>query len=282
MLDLFTPMSPDAQLANRAAYRAFLRERDGDADLKERTLSLRERGMQRYEKPLSALRSIDAASFLAQYRKFDPRRPMTREALLLMMLVKTNAAEAYGVQTMYEMAYERAMRVDDDLELLLLIEETYHTRILLSSAVLYGVQIERPYAPPPSLRTLIGMIVYAPEALSRPLIFASEILGLMIFVDVLYASREILKHDPELRDAIEERVMEIMVDEIGHISFNRMAIGPAGVACARRLLPIMAPSLTGAVREMGALGLRLSARGADRATTSPRIPEAVRKAAFIA
>ena len=115
----------------------------------------------------------------------------------------------------------------------LLCEETYHTRILLSTALSYGVDVGSAYEPPASLRVLIGAIGATPTFLARPLIFASEILGVLVFSNLLEKSRKILSHDPELRDAVEERLSEVLVDELGHLSFNRACLGAAGIAQAR-------------------------------------------------
>jgi len=228
------------------------------------------------------LRDLDRAQFHAQYARFEPTRPMPREALLLMALIKTNAAEAYGVTQTFDMVHQRAIRGQDDVELLLLVEETYHTRILLSSAVLYGIEIKAPYAPPLGLRTLIGSVSLAPPALSRPLVLAGEMLGALTFLKLLDAARDILRDDPELRDAVEERLIEILIDEIGHVSFNRMLLGAAGLQTARLLLPLVARGLSNLVPEMRAIGLRTSLEGASTLTTLPSLPAAVRRAAFVA
>jgi hypothetical protein len=281
-LDVFRALPANEQFSNRSAYRQYLLERDGVPDIEKRTLSRRGEGMARYEQPLSRLREIDHALFHQQYAKADKRRPMSREALLLMALVKTNAAEAYGLSRTYDMVYKRAAAGRDDIELLLLIEETYHTRILLSSAGLYGMAINAPWQPPLGLRSLVGSVAFTPEVFSRPLVLAGEILGARTFLGLLDAVQDLLKHDPELRDAIEERLIEILIDEIGHISFNRMLLGPTSLLSARMVLPLVAMSLSKLVPEMNAVGLRTSLEGADLVTTSKRLPEAVRRAAFVA
>ncbi|HKP64885.1 MAG TPA: hypothetical protein VJV78_49470 [Polyangiales bacterium] len=282
MLDVFSPLSLEARRAQHAAYRQFLLERDGDLDLTARTLSLRESGMARYAKPLPRVREIDQALFQQQYARFDVRRRMSGEAGLLLALVKANAAEAYGVTQTFDTVYRRAQRVQDDVEVLMLVEETYHTRILLSAAVLFGLDITTPFRPAPPLRALISGISRGPDSLSRPLVLAGEIVGAVTFLNLFHKAREVLGHDPELRDAMEERVMEVLTDEIGHISFNRMLLGPAGLRTARVLLPLVSKALSIALPELGALGLHASAEGAEHVTTSHALPDAVRRAAFVA
>ena len=177
MLDLFRPLPLDARLENRAAYQKFLAARDGVVNLEKRTLTRREEGMARYMKPLPRVRGIDRALFDAQYASFDPKMATSPETLLLISLVKVNAAEAFGVNKFYEKVFRRAVKNNDALELTLLIEETYHTRILLSSAVLYGIEVTAPFRPPTALRALIGGIAYSPEFMSRPLTLAAKSWG---------------------------------------------------------------------------------------------------------
>jgi len=282
MFDLFRPLPPEAQREQRLAYRSFLADRDGTPDIAARTLSYREERMKLFLRPGLAPRELDRGSFEAQYARFDPSRPTSREALLILALVKVNAAEAYGVNSSYPKALRRARALDDDLELMLLIEETYHTKILLSSALLYGIAVDGPYTPPPSLRLLIAGIEHAPEVLARPLTMAAEILGTALFSNLLHVARDVCQADPELRDALEERLTDVLIDEIGHISFNRMCLGERGLERVRSLLPWVARGLAGAMPELGALGLEVTGRGIEDVLSARRLPESVRQAAFIA
>jgi hypothetical protein len=60
-------------------------------------------------------------------------------------------------------------------------------------------------------------------------------IGVLVFLELLAAARTILKHAPPVRDAIEERLIEILIDEIGHVSFQRLTMGRAGLALTRAL-----------------------------------------------
>jgi hypothetical protein len=283
MLDIFRTLSGDARRENLASYREFLIARDGEKDLQKRQLSRREQGMARYERPLSRIREIDRDLFKAQYDAFDPKVEMSPEMLLLLALVKVNGAEAYGVERTYDVALRRALKSQDECELTLLCEETYHTRILLSTALSYGIDVGSAYEPPASLRLLIGAIGATPTFLARPLIFASEVLGVLVFSNLLEKSRKILSHDPELRDAVEERLSEVLVDELGHVSFNRACLGAAGIAQARVLLPVVAAAMSGTIPELKALGTMTSGSGDDiaRLVSGRLLPEHVTRSAFI-
>jgi hypothetical protein len=283
MVDLFSPLTPEARRENRAAYRRFLTDRDGVVDIERRTLTRREEGMARYAKPLARVREMDRPLFDAQYASFDPKVEMPLEMLLLIALVKVNAAESFGANRTYERVFRHALKHNDALELTLVIEETYHTRILLSSAVLYGIEVTSPFKPPASLRALISGITLSPEFISRPLTLASELLGTLVFTNLLEKTRDILGHDPELRDSVEERLCDVLVDELGHVSFNRMCLGGAGLAQARMLLPILGIGLGGVIPELSALGVMSSFSERDLTSlyNGSRLPEHVRKAAFL-
>jgi len=284
MIDTFAAMPIEVRRAQRKQYRAFIAERDGAVDLNRRTLTKREALMIRHETPLSRLRGMDEQAFALQYESFDAGRRSSPEMLLLLALVKVNAAEAFGVSKTFGRMMKRALHDEDDLEPVLLIEETYHTRILLSSARLYGIEANAAYVPPSTLRVLIGGIAHSPESISRPLTLAGEILGTLLFANLLTVARTILKDDPELADSIEERIIEVLVDELGHISFNRMCLGPLGLAQARLLLPLVAKAMSGFSPELQALGAMPNNPLADLAKIADpaRLPEIVRSQAFFA
>jgi hypothetical protein len=252
-------------------------------DLDKRQLSRREEGVRRYETAPARIREIDRDLFKSQYDAFDPKVETSAEMLLLLALVKVNGAEAYGVNRSYDKVLRRALKNQDECELTLLCEETYHTRILVSTALSYGLDVGSAYEPPAALRALITAIGATPLFVSRPLVLASEILAVLMFTNLLEKSRQVLSHDPELRDGVEERLCEILTDEIGHMSFNRACIGAAGMAQARMLLPMVAVGMSGAFPELNALGSMASASGDEVAglVTGRRIPEHVAKSAFI-
>jgi hypothetical protein len=284
LVDIFRPIPPDARRENLAAYERFLADRDGVMDVEKRQLSRREQGMHRYERPLSRIREIDRELFATQYASFSSKVETPPELLLLIALVKVNAAEAFGVNQTFDKVLRRAIKNDDRCELTLLIEETYHTRILLSTALSYGIEVKSAFKPPKALRTLIGTIGMSPMFFARPLTLAAEVLGVLMFLNLLEKSRVILRHDPELRDAVEERLCEIITDEIGHMSFNRSCIGAAGMTQARVLLPVVASGLSGTFPELTALGAMASASDDEVASlvSGRRLPEQVVRSAFVA
>jgi hypothetical protein len=283
MHDLFAAAPKDLRRARLAEYRSYLIERDGEMNLNERTLSRREAAITKYETPPPRIRSMDPAEFSRQYTAFDKRKAPSPEMLLLLSLVKVNSAEAYGVARNLQRTMSRALKNDDDSELRIMLEEGYHTRILLSAANRYGIELREPYHPPSALRVLIGGIATAPMAIARPLTLAGEIIATLMFAKLIGVAQRVLKHDPETRDAVTERVVEICTDECGHISFNRMHMNPAELAQTRLILPMTARIMATVFPEIVAVGAYPLDVMQELPLLDPRnLPEPVRHNAFVA
>jgi len=284
MLDLFASAPKDLRRARLAEYREYLVERDGEMNIEQRTLARREATTGRYETPPAATREMDEAEFRKQYVSFDRQKTHSPEMLLLLSLVKVNSAEAYGVAQNFQRTMARALKNDDDAELRILCEEGYHTRILLSAANRYGIEVTEPYRPPSALRVLIGGIATAPMAIARPLTLAGEIIATLMFAKLLDITGRVLKHDPETRDAVEERLIEICTDERGHISYNRLHAGPADLAQTRLILPLTARIMASVFPEIVALGAYpVNVLEELPLLTDPRrLPESVQRQSFVA
>ena len=280
-MNAFSPVSRSARPAILRDYRAYLQARDGLVDATARTLSKREAGMQPFL--VAGDRWMDRELFERQYARFDPKRDTPPETLLLLALVKVNAAEAYGVHQTIDGALERARRSDDDTELVLLVEEFYHTKILLSAARLYGIDVPAPARPHFALRALVSSIATLPDFLARPLTLAGEMMGVLVFLKLLDAARTVLSDAPCVRDAVEERLVEILIDEIGHVSFQRLSMGRAGLALTKALLPIVALGLSSSIPEVRALGAIPDTPVEGITALAQRgLPETVRRNAFFA
>lgn len=277
---LFTPLARSDRQRELEAYRDYLAARDGVVDVEARTLSKREASMARFR--ISGNREIDRALFDRQYARFDPLCPTPREMLLLLALVKVNAAEAWGVNRTFDLALAHARRTADDTEVVLLVEETYHTRILLSTACLYGIDVRAPFEPNAGLRALVSGIATLPQALARPLTLAAEIVGVLAFQNLLEVAGDVLRDSPEVRDAVEERLIEVLIDELGHVSFQRLGLGHLGLLQAKALVPIVARGLSNTIPEARALGATPKAPLRSIEALDARLPEAVRRQAFFA
>jgi hypothetical protein len=282
MNPLFRPIPPGERRERLRAYDAFIALRDGEPDFERRTLTLREPIMRRFES--SSIRypgPVDETLFRRQLARFDPRLPTPPELLLLLAYVKMNAGEAYGVET--TVAARHAPGADVPYpERLVALEEIYHTRLLLSATDVFGLKVDAVYLAPLALRLLIGALSRLPQRAFRSLLLAAEIVGLQAFWRLFQATGRILRECGEVRDTLQERVSEILVDEIGHVSFNRLRLGRAGMAVARAFVPLLA-KLTGLFTpETVPIGVAgISIRDALRFDLD-QLPDEIRRRAFVA
>ena len=88
-----------------------------------------------------------------------------------------------------------------------------------------------------------------------------------------------MRDHPEVRDAMEERLCEVLIDEIGHVTYNRLALGPGGLWLARQLYPLV---YQGVAELPEARALRHLAQGAPGVAEMDygHLPEEVRRRAF--
>ena len=279
---LFNPPRREEVPEQLAAYGAYLAEKDGAPDFSRRTLARREVEMARMESAAVLYEGpFNRDLFEKQHRRYNPKVSTPPELQLLLCFLKINANEAFAV----EEVMGRALAKDDvesRLLRLVLLEEGYHTRLLLSAGRLFGVSVSEPSAPVPLARFLAGAISRFPEAMSRPVTLAAEAVGIVTFLRTIGAVRRVFKGWPALRDAMEERVTEVLVDELGHLSFNRLAAHAGTFAALRAVVPAIAFGTRGAMPEGELLGiLPVPVREAwcfDAST----LPEEVRRRAFIA
>jgi hypothetical protein len=132
------------------------------------------------------------------------------------------------------------------------------------------------------LKVLVSGVAYAPTFIMHPLAMAAEMMGVASFNRLLRATRTTLAHQPEVRDALEERVMEVITDEVGHMSYNRLRIGPVGMAAVRMLIPPLLVAFRNTLPELDRLcGGPLTLREVADLSFA-ELPETARRNAFVA
>jgi hypothetical protein len=88
---------------------------------------------------------------------------------------------------------------------------------------------------------------------SDAFVLCGEIVGVVLFSLLLERARVLFAHEPAALARIEKLFAQIMVDEVGHVHFVRSRLSPAGLAWARRLLPLVARGALDDLPEMYAL-----------------------------
>jgi hypothetical protein len=244
MSQVFEPMPPSEQARFRAAYLAYLRERDGVPDMETQRFDLRERffaDLDAAPNCWDGLPPVDQAVFDRNHARRKPEPNLDEVMLWALATAKTNRSERYGVE--YALAYNnRASNAANDPHAYIQIEEFYHTRILRDALATIGLRMDMG-RPGLSARTMIRAMVRLPEKVANVIVLCGEICGVAVFSLLLEKARELFANQPEVLARHEALFGQIMVDEVGHVHFVRSTLSPQRLAWARRILPIVAMGL---------------------------------------
>lgn len=266
-------------------YRAWLTERNG-ADFATREARMRE--------VFDATRAptvlaIDGERVNRNYAAFSERDVGAKE-LALLAFVKMNAGEAWGVDCVSKArAKQREVPgIATEVEHVITREEHFHTRLLVGAAGHFAgadgqrLNITGAWVPPAALRVLIGGLVWAPKWAFHPLLLASEVAGVFLFDWALRRVATVFADAPAVRESMEARLTEVLIDEVGHITFNRLMVGEAGRAVARELTPQVAWMTRVMMPEVVALGLGDEDVAKLESFDLLALPAEVRRRAFFA
>jgi len=208
---------------------------------------------------------------------------LSEEELAVLAFVKVNAGEAYGVEIVTA-ARERYHRRDEPLyrvERVLGREETYHTRMLLGVTNHFGdLDLGDGWRPPLPLKVLIFALAKAPAAIFHPILLGAEYAGVYTFNWLLERTKSLFPDQPDVRESMERRLIEILIDEVGHVAYNRIAVGNAGLRVARSLSAQVTKSQDVMNPEAVALGFNADARSGVTDFDHRQLPEEVRRRAF--
>ncbi len=268
------------------AYLEYLNRRNGQIEQGTGRLPLREVSLE--EMNASKVRfagQVPQAEFERLYANFSASDPqLTREMLTLLLFCKMNAGEAYGVRVIKAVHARRKHQSQDLASRAILFaqeEEEYHTRILVGAANYFNIRAEGTYNPKPALRVLIGSLAYAPKPLFYPILYGAEVAGVFIFNWTLNRIRSTIQGQPDLLEAMEQRLIEVIVDEIGHVAFNRLVLSEAQRQMGRALAWVTLRGLPSMTPELRAMGFGPSAlREFDRFDLGSLPEEAVRRGFF--
>lgn len=278
----YAPIPESAREDLLLAYREFLERRNGTMDL-TRGFSRREEWLREAASWEGQYRGpVDGEAFNRAYASFDEVKHLSLPEVALLTFVKANAGEAYGVEVVTRVRQKRqdGTSLFHQVERLLGFEETYHTRILIGATQHFGVKVEGAWRPDLRLRLLIGTLAYAPGLFFHPVLLASEISGVFVFQWMLKRVGEIFREQPAVRESMEQRLVEILVDEVGHVAFNRMAVGPLGLSSARRMAAGVLHGVSGTTPELKALGLSEHEMSGLEGFDLHHLPEEVRRRAY--
>ena len=239
MLDprLFTPLPSGLRRTLGDDYLAFVRERDGEPDLSRRTLSRREawfQDMASRPAPQWSGEVIDPVAWGEWHRGKRRLRDATPLMVWLVSVARANEGEEWGVDYLLDrggfqgLGKHGVLQPRDFADL----EETYHTRIFKEIVRLFGLDFElRP--PPRPIQQSVKLMAYLPESLSFTLLAAGELMGTIAFLELAERGERLLAGQPAVLARVRELLDEILIDEVGHVTYLLGSMGPVRLSTVR-------------------------------------------------
>lgn len=236
-------------------YVEYFLRRNGYPNFANRTLPLRELWMRGIQEQRAILQERLQNAVTQQefdtlyYSRVDlaEAKPLTR---LLVWIARANQREAWGVDRTLDRALLKppTYALHASPRVLADLEELYHTRMLREIVGAYSLAYEFS-SPPLPLQAFIRLIAAAPSHLARPLLAAGEVFGTIAFARMLDEARLVLHDDPPAAHFAERIIIEILIDEISHVSVLASMMCTAERKAVRLLLPTVGHMIGG--REYG-------------------------------
>ena len=243
MSQAFAPMADRERELFQAHYLRYLRERDGQPCLRDRTFSRREQLFSKVEamKTPSIRSLIDPEVFARNLARCEPEEGLHDATLWALAVAKGNRAESLGVETKLKArGFEKAG--EEDPLTYVEIQEIYHTRQLLHVLRLVGVPCEIGLPVGSFTRAGIRFMSRSPRRVLEVLALGFEVVGAFAFSLLRSEARRLFPDHPHI-EMIDKLFAQILVDEVGHIEFLRSRMGRKRLALSRAMLPFAKQAL---------------------------------------
>jgi len=248
MLDarLFMPL-PAAQRRRIADdFIAFALERDGEPDVRRRTLQRRElffnalaaQPTPRWDGP-----PVDPVEFARWHRGTTSLAEAPPLLAWLVKVARANEGEGWGVDYLLDrggfdgLGRGGRLQPRDFADL----EETYHTRIMREVVRLFGIEYEL-RTPPRVLQQSVKLMARLPRQASYMLLLAGELMGTVAFGHMARRGDELLAGHPAVCERVRALLDEILIDEVGHVTFLLGSMRGWQLALIQRLAFLYAES----------------------------------------
>jgi hypothetical protein len=250
--DPFRNLSAEERKQQLDSYLSYLKAHDGERDLKNKTLSVREARFQKFYAELDKNKSTGIP--LGNINDYlDSTPPANTDPRLLWLLInaKANRGEKYGADRKAEELLAKDVIGESEINQYILLEEQYHTKILVGACQLCNFQVEIK-DPPYLLRLVINQMLKLPKLPSDYLIYLGEIVGVHLF-SLLLEKTELFSDMPELQQQLKLLVKEILADEVGHVVYCRTQIPGWLIGFSRPLVRLMGGHIVREIPEVAML-----------------------------
>ena len=248
MLDprLFTPLPADQRRRIADDFVAFALRRDGTPDLHTRTLAQREAffaELRAVPAPHWDGPPIDPADFARWHRATDSLSGAPPLVAWLVKVARANEGEGWGVDYLLDRGGFDGLGAGGTLQPrdFADLEETYHTRIMREIVKLFGLDYEL-RIPPWPIQQSVKLMAHLPRRASYMLLLAGELMGSVAFASLARQGEELLAGHPAMQTRVRALLDEILIDEVGHVTFLLGSMHGWQLALIRRLALLYAAS----------------------------------------
>lgn len=248
MLDprLFTPLPAEQRRRIADDFVAFALRRDGTPDLRTRSLANRERFFERLRDapaPRWDGPPIDQSEFTRWHRSAASLSEAPPLIAWLVKVARANEGEGWGVDYLLDRGGFDGLGAGGTLQPrdFADLEETYHTRIMREVVSLFGLDYTL-RTPPWPIQQSVKLMARLPRQASYMLLLAGELMGTVAFAQLARQGDELLEEHPALAARVRELFDEILVDEVGHVTFLLGSMRGWQLALIRRLALLYAAS----------------------------------------
>jgi hypothetical protein len=252
--DPFRVLTPAERREQLDGYREFLRRRDGAMSFEAGTLSEREAYFAELDTQSVVWEGdADIDGFYQHLHKVG-RPELDPRTTWLLAVAKANQMESFGVEGELQKWRLRGYAGEDEIVLYDLLEEHYHTRILIEVCRTAGLGAVRLGRPDAFIRGMIYIMQRFPDQLRYIPVTCGEVMACVVF-QTLLENCHLFSQEPAVRARLESLCREILTDETGHVLYCRAHLSPTGLRIAKRLIPLISRFLLKDVPELRALGL---------------------------
>ena len=252
--DPFRPLSDEERQREYEGYLAHLRARDGELDFSRRLLPVREARQRGLEaNPIRWRGELDRDAFYQHFHRVG-KPELDAKTLWILTIAVANEGERFGAEGEMRRFDRMGPHRADPIKLYHVVQEAYHTRLLLEACRCLGLDGLTLMKPRWLHRVIIHAMTYLPDSLRYTFILCGEIVGATVF-RLMHETCRFFPESPEVEARLRGILDEIVHDEALHVAFCRSRLSRRSLRVARALMPIVISVLMRQLPQLKALGI---------------------------